>query len=88
MNRVFDISVMGRNCPGRLVELSLPATTYELMDMLEQLGDEDIDALDYWIEDTKVVFLPHAENDEITVKQLNHIALKVSQMDEIGRAHV
>ena len=85
MNRVFDISVMGRNCPGRLVELSLPATTYELMDMLEQLGDEDIDALDYWIEDTKVVFLPHAENDEITVKQLNHIALKVSQMDELQR---
>ena len=62
---------------------TLPATNYEMVDILERLGSENIDSLYFEIDKSyRGEFLTDALESGITIRELNILAWKISEMDE------
>lgn len=82
MARVFDLYVADED-RQRSASPTLPATNYEMVDILERLGSENIDSLYFEIDKSyRGEFLTDALESGITIRELNILAWKISEMDE------
>lgn len=82
MDRVYDLYVADED-QKKSVALTLPASVYEMVDMLERLGLENIDSLYFEIDESyRGEFLGDVLESGITIRELNILARKISEMDE------
>lgn len=83
MDKVFEIYAYRDELPELSAELALPATPYELLDMLERLGAEDIDSVAFQIGGSRCGrYLSNALEESISIQKLNAIAWKMSKLED------
>lgn len=82
MDRVFELYVANDDLE-RSATLTLPASAYEIVDILEQLGPTDRGDLYFKIEERyKGESLADVLEDGITIRELNVLAWKLAEMDQ------
>ena len=87
MDKVFRISAYYPTYCAELIDwsvgLTLPATSYEITDMLERMGGKDIDRVSCQIEESyKGACLADVIEGNISIRELNAIARKISELEE------
>ena len=87
MDKVFKLYVSGREQYTRSASLILPASIYEMADVLEQVGSEKVEELYFEIEKCyRGKFLVDVLENSITLPELNILAWKISEMEESQEA--
>lgn len=83
MDKVFELYVTDKDGHTRSASLTLPASAYEMVDVLEQVGSEKADELYFEIEEyRKGEYLAKVLESSITLPELNILAWRIAEMDE------
>jgi len=82
LNKVFDICAWQEDLPEQAVKLALPATSYELLDILKQLGADSPNDLYCEVEQYhRGKCLESVLEDGVTLPELNALTRKVAELD-------
>lgn len=83
MDRVFELYVADKDLHTRSTKLTLPASPYEIADVLEQVGSEKADELYFEVEEShRGEYLVDMLENSITLRELNILAWRIAEMDE------
>lgn len=86
MDKVFELYVADEDQKKAML-LTLPASVYEMVDVLERLGTENIDNLYFEFEECyRCEFLVDVLESSITLPELNILARRIAEMDNGQKA--